>query len=144
MLVQSDKAKDMNENTNRDKIEKTPTPPYFGRPLPTPTMEMIMIKDALYPKWTMEQFMTIQMKFGVIHNRASDIDRFGAAMHWKIDSRNVNQGMAYYNQTQDTFFLRSATEKTFIHSNGDFAKDALWMEIERKSTFCNFHVLNRL
>lgn len=109
-----------------------PTPPYFGRPLPNPSLEMIRIKDALYPKWTMEQFMTIKAKFGVIHNRATDIDKFGMAMHWKVDSRNVNQGTAYYIKEQDLFFLRSATEKAFVYSNGEFAKDTIWLEIERK------------
>ena len=106
----------------------------FGGPLPVPTSEMFREKEALVPRWSMERYLKILTKYGVLHRKVSDIDKFGLAMHWKHDARNVNQGLTFYMRDTDTFYLKTSNDAytRSMETFGYYSSDVLCLDVERK------------
>ena len=107
----------------------------FEGPLPVPTTEMFREKDELVPKWSMERYLKILTKYGVLHRKVTDVDKYGLAMHWKHDARNVNQGLTFYMKDTDTFYLKTSNDAYTrnMEAFGYYSSDVLCLDIERKT-----------
>ena len=107
----------------------------FEQPLPVPTTEMYRDKDTVVPGWSMERYLKILTRYGVLHSKVTDVDKFGLAMHWKQDARNVNQGLTFYMKDTDTFYLKTSSDSNPRSADpfGYYMNDVLYLDVERRT-----------
>ena len=109
-----------------------PQVPEQGFPEEIYDNDVTTYRNAVHPTMSLQRVNQLMKKFGIVHRRVGELNEKGLTMHWRTSKKMINVGNCYYNDTNDTFYIRSSCNaglRSIDHEDSN--KNMAYMEVER-------------